>query len=48
MRGALTAIMWLKAPVIETKVFSNLDDAITWTRIKVDERRRLEPARQAM
>lgn len=47
MRGALTAIMWLKPPVVESKVFSNLEDAITWARTKIEEARS-EPSRRAV
>lgn len=35
MRGVLTAIMWLRKPEVETQVFGDLDDAITWARGKL-------------
>jgi hypothetical protein len=47
MRGALTAIMWLKPPVVDSKVFSNVEDALTWTRRKLEERRE-QPSRRAV
>lgn len=38
LRGALTAILWLRPPVTVTKVFGSLDEAITWARERLDAR----------
>jgi hypothetical protein len=32
MRGVLTAIMWIRKPEVETRVFAELDEAIAWSR----------------
>jgi hypothetical protein len=45
MRGVLTAIMWLRKPEIETRVFGELQEAIAWS-LRQHERLR-DPARAA-
>lgn len=36
MRAMLTAILWLRRPEVETQVFGELDEAITWARHKFE------------
>lgn len=38
MRAMLTAIMWLRTPDVETRVFARLDEAVAWARKKVEHR----------
>ena len=35
MRAMLTAIMWLRKPEVESQVFADLGEAITWARSKL-------------
>lgn len=39
MRAMLTAILWLRKPEVETQVFGELDEAVTWARHKFEKAR---------
>ncbi len=38
MRAMLTAIMWLRTPEVETRVFARFDEATAWGRTKLKHR----------
>ncbi len=36
VRGALTALLWLRKPASQTKVFTDFDEAMAWARKQLD------------
>ena len=35
VRGLMTAILWVRKPPVETRVFEELDEAMDWARLRV-------------